>query len=209
MARSPVAARVVGRAALDPRDREDARRGHPAVDLTAFARARGLEPLGSLDPSGYAAALPMEPELQSNVVRGTVGGRDVVLWHWRYPWPLDDDGPVGRWVFHDRVSVQRSSLRSWFTGSGEEQYVGVPCTGVAALVPEAGLLPHLTVHCGPGAVGILGAAVAVARPRRRRPAAGARRGGGPPYRRDAGLDRSRVPCPRRPVRGLHHGGPCL
>jgi hypothetical protein len=70
VARSPVAVHVVGRAALDPRDREDARRGHPAADLTAFARARGLEPLGRLNPSGYTGALPMEPELQSDVVRG-------------------------------------------------------------------------------------------------------------------------------------------
>ncbi|SHF82528.1 hypothetical protein [Geodermatophilus nigrescens] len=150
MTRPTVASRLRGRAALDPRDRADAKRGGPDADLTTFAHARGLEPLGSLNPSGYAAALPMEPELQSNVLRGTVGGRDVVLWHWRFPWPLDGDGPVGPWTFYGVVSRYRSSVSSWFTGDDEEQYVGVPCTGVATLTPEAGLLPAFTVRCGAG-----------------------------------------------------------
>ena len=115
MTRPTVASRLRGRAALDPRDRADAKRGGPDADLSAFAHARGLEPLGSQNPSGYAAALPMEPELQSNVVRGTVGGRDVVLWHWRFPWPLDGDGPVGPWTFYGVVSRYRSSVSSWFS----------------------------------------------------------------------------------------------
>ncbi|WP_142457453.1 hypothetical protein [Geodermatophilus aquaeductus] len=152
MTRPPVAARIRGRAALDPRDREDARRGHPAVDLTAFARARGLQPLGSQNPSGYTAVMPMEPELQSNVVRGQVGTRDAVLWHWRYPWPLDDDGPVGSYAFSGVASAARSGWRSFLgIGVDDDQYVGVPCTGAAALVPEAGLLPPLRIACGPGA----------------------------------------------------------
>ncbi|SFT97644.1 hypothetical protein SAMN05660657_04377 [Geodermatophilus amargosae] len=151
MTRPRVAARIRGRAALDARDREDARRGHPAVDLSAFARARGLEPLGSLDPSGHTAVMPMEPELQFNVVRGTVAGRDAVLWHWRYPWPLDDDGPAGPYAFSGVVSVARSGWRSFLgISADDDQYVGVPCTGVAALVPEAGLLPSFRIACGPG-----------------------------------------------------------
>ncbi|SEO75206.1 hypothetical protein [Trujillonella endophytica] len=148
----PVAARMAGRASFVPADRQDARRGAPAVDLTGYAASRGLQYLGSQNPSGYFAALPLEPELQFNVVRGDVGDRDVCLWHWRYAWPLDsDDEPAGDHTFWF-VTVAPPMRRLWsaprrFLSSTEADhlFIGVPCTGAAALVPEAALLPRFRI----------------------------------------------------------------
>jgi hypothetical protein len=151
-----VASRVHGRASLDRADRDDAKRGHPAVDLTPYARSRDLQYLGSQNASGYFAALPLEPELQFNVVRGTVGSRDVCLWHWRYPWPVDDDGDLAGGGTFWGVVVTPPMSRLWSaprrfvsTTEADEIFAGVPCTGAAALVPEAVLLPDFTIDDRP------------------------------------------------------------
>lgn len=148
----PVAARMAGRASLAPGDRADAKRGHPAIDLTPYAASRGLQYVGSANPSGYFAALPLEPELQFNVVRGAVGERDCCLWHWRYAWPLDgDDEPVGNHSFwFVKIAPPMSRLldaprRFISSTEADNMFIGVPCTGSAALVPEAALLPRFWI----------------------------------------------------------------
>ncbi len=148
----PVAARMAGRASFAPGDRIDAKRGHPAVDLTPYAGSRGLQYLGSQNASGYLAALPLEPELQFNVVRGAVGDRDCCLWHWRYAWPLGpDDEPSGNHSFWF-VRITPPMSRLWnaprrFVNHTEadDLFIGLPCTGAAALVPEAAALPRFRI----------------------------------------------------------------
>ncbi|MGY1773883.1 hypothetical protein [Blastococcus sp. SYSU D00813] len=148
----PVAARMAGRASFVPGDRHDAKRGHPAVDLTPYAASRGLQYVGSANASGYLAALPLEPELQFNVVRGAVGDRDCCLWHWRYAWPLGaDDEPAGNHSFWF-VKIAPPMSRLWnaprrFVNHTEadDLFIGLPCTGSAALVPEAAVLPSFRI----------------------------------------------------------------
>lgn len=156
-----VASRVHGRASLAWADRADAKRGHPDVDLTPFAEARGLQYVGSESASGYLAAQPGEPELQFNGVRGTVGTRDVCLWHWRYPWPVDSDGELKGGGSFYAVRIVPPLNRLWTGPSvlfdfldteteADRYFAGIPCTGVATLTPEAALLPEFTLHNRPG-----------------------------------------------------------
>ncbi|MGY1744021.1 hypothetical protein [Blastococcus sp. SYSU D00695] len=148
----PVAARLAGRASFVPGDRQDSKRGHPAVDLTPYAASRGLQYVGSANPSGFFAALPLEPELQFNVVRGPVGDRDCCLWHERYAWPLDgDDEPAGNHTFWF-VKIAPPMSRLWnaprrFVSSTEADnlFITLPATGAAAQVPEAALLPRFWI----------------------------------------------------------------
>ena len=139
-----IARTMVGSAAWAVGDVADARRRRPDVDLTAWAAARGLGFHGSANASGWAAALPGEPELQFNVVRGTTaGGRDVCLWHCRHPLPVvwGPDGPVLDEAHHDlrlQVPLQRGS-------AAPAGHVGLPCTTAGVAVPEAALLPAFTV----------------------------------------------------------------
>ncbi|WP_320673109.1 hypothetical protein [Patulibacter defluvii] len=152
--RPTYAERIVGSAALTRDAVADARRGHPDVDLAAYAAARGLAALGSQNASGYFAALPAEPELQHNVLRGVRRGRDACLWHWRFPWPLDDDNGLGPGGFHgvrirDPLSRLWSAPRRWWSRTAaDNRYAAVPCTGAAALAPEAALLPDLRIDNG-------------------------------------------------------------
>jgi hypothetical protein len=147
----PVSERIYGRAALARADVDDAKRGHPAIDLERFAVARGLQYLGHKNASGYFAALPLEEPLQHNVVRGALGDRDVCFWHWRYAWPVDDDGGLGSRGFHGvRINPPLKRLFSAprrFLSSNEDDhyFVGVPCSAAATLVPEAALLPDFTL----------------------------------------------------------------
>ncbi|RBY85390.1 hypothetical protein [Blastococcus sp. TF02A-26] len=148
----PVAARLAGRASFVPGDRQDSKRGHPSVDLTPYAESRGLQYVGSANASGHFAALPLEPELQFNVVRGAVGDRDCCLWHWRYAWPLGpDDEPAGNHSFWF-VKVVPPMSRLWNAPrrflnhtEADDLFVTLPCTGAAALVPEAALLPSFRI----------------------------------------------------------------
>jgi hypothetical protein len=72
----------LNRAAFSRDDVDDAKRGNPAFDLRGWAAERGLEFLDHSTPAGYRAVVPCEPELQSNVVRGTLpGGAYGVMAH--------------------------------------------------------------------------------------------------------------------------------
>jgi hypothetical protein len=100
--------------------------------------------------------MPLEEPLQHNVLRGTLGGRDVCFWHWRYAWPIDDDGDLGPGTYHAVVvkpplSRLWSAPRRFFSRSERDHlFVGVPCSAAATLVPEAALLPDITISTWPG-----------------------------------------------------------
>src|SRR5690349_23835734 len=74
--------RLSGYGAFATADFADARRGHPDVDLSGYAAARGLEMLGSGNE-----------QLQFNVLRGTLpGGEQGMLFHHVLPVPVSVDG---------------------------------------------------------------------------------------------------------------------
>lgn len=65
-----------GHAAFDPADIDDARRGHPAVSLQAFATANGLDYRNAEIFNGFLSTLPLWPEYTFNMCRGVFpGGR--------------------------------------------------------------------------------------------------------------------------------------
>lgn len=152
--------RLPGYAALAREDVADARRRRPDVDLAGYAAARGLDALGSQNAAGYFAVLPLDEQLQFNVVRGTLpGGRDGVLFHWLRAWPVDGQGdavgtfygkvwapplPKGWW----KPSRHDIPFIGWMFNPDEVDYeaaIGVPCTVAATLVPEASMLPDFTI----------------------------------------------------------------
>jgi hypothetical protein len=67
-------AKTHNRAAFSRDDVEDAKRGAPAIDLREYAARGGLEFLDHATPAGFRAALPCDPGLQSNVLRGVLPG---------------------------------------------------------------------------------------------------------------------------------------
>ncbi|WP_369140102.1 hypothetical protein [Modestobacter versicolor] len=146
---------VVGWAAWDPRDVPDARRGRPAVDLTAWAAARGFDSHGSANAGGWSGVLPGEPELQANVVRGTTaGGWDCCLWHWRRPVPVVDGLQGPTLLAGPRHDLTVRAAPDGLPRTGGRRHVGVPVTAAAVAVPEAALLPPFTLGApDPGAAG--------------------------------------------------------
>jgi hypothetical protein len=84
---------VANRAAFSPDDVGDAKRGRPAVALTDYAAARGLEFLDHATVAGYRAALPGDAAFQANVLRGALpGGGYGILAHEAIGVPLLDGG---------------------------------------------------------------------------------------------------------------------
>ncbi len=140
-----IARTMVGSAAWDVRDVPDARRRRPDVDLSAWAAARGLGFHGSANASGWAAALPGEPELQFNVVRGTSpGGNDVCLWHCRHALPVVW-GPGGPTLDDEALHDLRLHPPPQRHEGASTGHVGLPCTTAGVAVPQAALLPPFTV----------------------------------------------------------------
>lgn len=152
--------RLPGYAALAPGDVADARRRRPDVDLSAYAAARGLDALGSQNAAGYFAVMPLDEELQFNVVRGVLpGGRDGILFHWLRAWPVDNGGSaVG--TFYGKVwapplekgwwKPTRHDIPwiGWLFNPEEADYesaIGVPCSVAATLLPEASLVGDFTI----------------------------------------------------------------
>jgi hypothetical protein len=142
--RAGIARTMVGSAAWDVRDVADARRRRPDVDLSAWAAAHLLDVHGSANTSGWSAALPGEPELQFNVVRGTNAGRDVCLWHCRHPLPVSW-GPSGPTLDGDRHHDLRLDIPVQRGRPDRVEHVGLPCTTAGVAVPEAALLPPFGV----------------------------------------------------------------
>src|SRR5689334_10520769 len=71
-----------GRAAFCKADIDDAKRRRPAVELQAYAAARGLEFRGRGMLAGFRGALPAHPEYMYNLMRGVLpGGRFGVVVH--------------------------------------------------------------------------------------------------------------------------------
>jgi hypothetical protein len=158
--------RLPGYAAFSPADIADAKRRHPDVDLAAYAAQHGLEALGSTNPAGFFAALPLDPQLQFNVLRGTIpGGEQGILFHHVLPFPVSADGTTSTSgtlygisfnsgsarprmrdglsmfpVVGTMIDVAISELRDEGSDDPLASCVGVPCTVAAVLVPEAALL---------------------------------------------------------------------
>jgi hypothetical protein len=74
--------RSPNRAAFAPADVPAAKRGAPSVSLHSYAAARQLRFLDHVTPAGYRACIPADPELQANVLLGTLpGGEHGMLAH--------------------------------------------------------------------------------------------------------------------------------
>ena len=140
---------------------EDARRGHPAVDLAAYGRSRGLEPMGQVLIGHVAGLNPMWQDHVFNVLRGELGrGRFGTVQHELAEVGLADDGsPTQPGEYHGRRSMARpgvGALVGWRREVPNEpfgaQSMWLPTTGCKVLVPEAALLPRLVVLSSPHAV---------------------------------------------------------
>ena len=155
--------RLPGYGAFAGADFADARRRHPDVDLSGYAATRGLDLLGSRNAAGFFAALPLDEQLQFNVMRGSLpGGEQGILFHHVLPVPVSVDGsgeglvgcvykPPGAKLrmrdflgglipFADLVvdvvtDIRRPAEVTDPLGS----CVGVPSTVAAVLVPEVAL----------------------------------------------------------------------
>src|ERR671939_743033 len=93
--------RLPGYAAMCRDDVEDARRRRPASDLADYARGRGLEDLDNRTAAGYCAALPDDPDLQHNVLRGVLpGGAHGIVFHYTMPWSAPGGSPSGNGTWY-------------------------------------------------------------------------------------------------------------
>src|SRR3954447_21563002 len=87
--------RLPGYGAFAREDVADARRWGPDVDLSGFAARRCLDVLGSRNAAGFFAALPLDEQLQFNVLRGPLPGSEQgILFHHVLPLPVSPDGSV-------------------------------------------------------------------------------------------------------------------
>ena len=141
-------------AAFSPESVEDARRGHPAVDLAAYGRSRGLEPMGQVLIGHVAGLNPLWQDHVFNVLRGELGGgRFGTVQHELAEVGLADDGsPTQPGEYHGRRSMARPGLGAlvgWRREAPNEpfgaQSMWLPATGCKVLVPEAALMPRLGV----------------------------------------------------------------
>src|SRR5690242_4268834 len=87
--------RLPGYGAFARSDVADAKRRRPDVDLSDYAARRGLEMLGSRNAAGFFAALPLDEQLQFNVLRGELpGGEQGILFHEVLALPVSPEGGV-------------------------------------------------------------------------------------------------------------------
>lgn len=145
-------------AAYKRADVEDARRGRPMSDLTAYARDRGLDPIGRGLVGHVAGLNPRWEDYVFNVMRGEVGrGRFGVLQHELHEIGLGDDGkPRPHGTYYGLRASTRMTWKS-FLPFGElfereapdepfqAQSIWLPTTSVALMLPEAALVPALVV----------------------------------------------------------------
>jgi hypothetical protein len=132
------------RAAFSPEDVDDAKRGHPDLDLRDYAERRGLDFLDHGTPAGYRAAVPGQDELQSNVQRGTLpGGEYGVVAHEGLEIPYSTDSPDWGGTFYgERVKLKGS----WNPLEAPSGVVRVPCTVAGVRATEtAGTHPYIRI----------------------------------------------------------------
>ena len=154
-----------GYAAFAPADVADAKRGHPALSLEAYAAERGLEWLDRRSAAAFSAADPGYPEYRFNVARGVLpGGRYGVLFHQLLEVPVTGRPNISGGLYATKVRVGR-----WWMPSLPDRtdipYIGefldgptdhrpaeafdskavwIPTTTVAINVPETALPYFLT-----------------------------------------------------------------
>jgi hypothetical protein len=154
-----------GYAAFARADVADARRGHPASSLEAYAAERGLEWLGRQSAAGFSAAFPGFPEYRYNAARGVLpGGRYGVLFHQLLEVPVTGSPNVsgtlygstvkykgrGWWWLPDRTDIPfigpflDSPPEPGEPEAFDTKAVWIPTTTIAINVPEAALPFFLT-----------------------------------------------------------------
>src|SRR6476661_339876 len=159
--------RLPGYGAFARADVSDAKRRRPDVDLSHYAAGRGLEMLGSRNAAGFFAALPLDEQLQFNVLRGPLpGGEQGILFHEVLALPVSPDGSVAGAdrVFGYVYSPPGGGLRArhvlanlipWGDLATDivaemrrptpqrcdrlADCIGIPCTTASVLVPEVAL----------------------------------------------------------------------
>jgi hypothetical protein len=159
--------RLPGYGAFAREDVADARRRRPDADLSSYATRRGLDMLGSRNAAGFFAALPLDEQLQFNVLRGPLpGGEQGILFHHVLPLPVAPDGsvvnagglfgyvynpPGGKLRLRDFLSSVIpmvdlaidvvTDLRRPPDEAGDPlgSCIGIPCTVASVLVPEVAL----------------------------------------------------------------------
>lgn len=136
-------------------DLEDARRGHPAVDLGPYAQAEGLDLLGRGRLPEFIAFHKAWDEHTFNVMRGeVVPGRYGMLSHELYQVDLGDDHkPLRSGAWHGKrlqakgggfrvlVGLERKVRNEPFGAHA----MWLPTTTIRLLVPEAVLLPTVFI----------------------------------------------------------------
>ena len=159
--------RLPGYGAFAREDVADARRRRPDVDLSGYAAARRLDVLGSRNAAGFFAALPLDEQLQFNVLRGPLpGGEHGILFHHVLPLPVEPDGSVvnagSLYGYVYNPPGQKLRLRDFLssvipmvdlaadvvtdlrrppdaTGDPLGSCIGIPSTVASVLVPEVAL----------------------------------------------------------------------
>lgn len=142
--------------ALD--DVADAKRGSPDVSLADWAAGRGLEFRGSEVLGAFAHVMPLWPDYVFNLAKGTVApGRFGYVAHELDEVSLDDDGgarmPGGYFAMrvHGKsrglldlmgISIDKKRPNEPFAAIS----IWVPTTAAAVRVPDAALLPAMTIR---------------------------------------------------------------
>jgi hypothetical protein len=148
---------VFNHAAFHPDDLDDARRGHPAVELREYAASRRTHFAGSELTPHFAGHEPRWVDYVFNQIRGELAPRRFgTLQHELHEVALDPDGGVGNGQYYGRRSVTSRSLKEFVGLEGDEREgpfaalaMWVPVTVVKLLVPETALLPDLTIKTRP------------------------------------------------------------
>lgn len=152
-----------GSAAYAPEDVEDAKRGAPAVSLESWATARGLEYVGRALIGAFVTVLPRWVDYVFNVGRGPVaGGRFGQVAHELEEIETDEGGLVAGGGFFGVRTYSRKGLL-YLVGIDkappDEPFATpaawVPTTKVILRVPEAALLPRISIRQA-GRMGFVG-----------------------------------------------------
>ncbi len=140
-------------AAAAREDVEDARRGHPAVGLEAYAAERGWDYRNQELAGHFAGLNPLWKDYVFNSMRGElVPGRFGTLQHELLEVALGSDGDpaVGSW--YGRRSVSWNGVRGLLgidshpnEPFADPNAMWVPSTSVKLLVPEAATLPRFSI----------------------------------------------------------------
>ena len=142
-------------AAFAPADVADARRGHPAVSLQAFATANGLDYRDRSLSARFMSVQPRWPDYTFNVCRGALPvGRLGQVSHELLELETAEGSIRSGGTFYDvRITTRRSARDMLNLGDGDPEnapFVGnsawLPTTAVHVRVPEVNQLPEFTVR---------------------------------------------------------------